>query len=328
MSTLESPKALAEALGRGDRRALSKAITLIESTTAEDRARAVELLGTLPKREHPAFRLAITGPPGAGKSTLIDQLGLEVLASRQRLSVLTIDPSSRISGGSILGDKTRMSRLLAEPNVFVRPSPSGSAGGGVAERTREAMRLCEAAGFDVVMVETVGVGQGELAVRDMVDVCLVVLLAGAGDELTSIKRGVLEVGDVFVVNKADGAGMAAAEAARGMYASTLSMLLGSSSLVLAASGLTGLGMPEVWAAVSEKFRSLQASGELFSLRASQSERWFDELLAEEAVAAFLETRGAEEARREALQLVRQGSLDAFAAARRVLERLQATRKGT
>ena len=197
--------ALAEALSRGDRRALAQAITLVESSRPDHRPLADRLLEILLPRTGRSIRIGISGAPGVGKSTFIESFGLHVLAQGHRLAVLAVDPSSRLGGGSILGDKTRMTRLAGEAKAFIRPSPAGGTLGGVARRTREAMLVAEAAGYDVVLVETVGVGQSETAVADMTDMFLLMLLPGSGDDLQGIKRGIVELADLILVNKADGA---------------------------------------------------------------------------------------------------------------------------
>src|SRR5262245_23088470 len=193
-----------ERLLAGDRRALARAITLVESSRADHRDDAVDLVDALLPHTGRAIRIGVSGPPGVGKSTFIEAFGLHVIEQGHRLAVLAVDPSSTRSGGSLLGDKTRMTELRRHPDAFVRPSPGGRHLGGVARRTREAMRLCEASGFDVVLVETIGVGQSEVAVADMVDLFLLLVNPGGGDELQGIKRGIMELADVVAVNKADG----------------------------------------------------------------------------------------------------------------------------
>src|SRR5436190_16758819 len=196
--------ALASDVRAGSRRALAKAITLVESTRADHREEAQQLLDVILPHTGTAARIGITGVPGVGKSTFIEAFGLHLIGLGKRVAVLTVDPSSALSGGSILGDKTRMPRLAAAPEAFIRPSPAAGSLGGVTRRTREALLVCEAAGYDVVLVETVGVGQSEFAVASMVDFFLVLMLAGAGDELQGIKKGVLELADALAINKADG----------------------------------------------------------------------------------------------------------------------------
>ena len=204
-----------------DRRAVAQAITLVESTHPDHRANAEQLLASLLGDTGNAIRLGISGPPGVGKSTYIETLGLYLIGSDHKVAILTIDPTSARSGGSVLGDKTRMERLAKETNVFIRPSPSGGSLGGVARRTREVMLVCEAAGYDIVIVETVGVGQSEIAVRDMVDMFILLTQPASGDELQGIKRGVVEIADLLLVNKADGELLTAAERTRTDYTSAL-----------------------------------------------------------------------------------------------------------
>jgi LAO/AO transport system kinase len=267
--------ALASQVIDGDRRALARAITLVESTREDHREQAEQLLDdVLPHAGH-AIRIGISGAPGAGKSTFIEALGLYLVGRGQRVAVLAVDPSSTRSGGSILGDKTRMEELTRSPLAFVRPSPTGGTLGGVARRTREAMLLCEAAGFDVVLVETVGVGQSEVKVAAMVDLFLVLVVPGAGDELQGLKRGIMELADLVVVNKADGdlgraAGVTAAD-----YASALHLLRprmpGWTPRVLQCSALLGEGIDAVWEAVHE-FRAAVGSS-LPVHRADQAREW-------------------------------------------------------
>jgi LAO/AO transport system kinase len=288
------PRLSVEAYERGvracDRGVLAQAVTLIESRDADDAARAQALLGRLLPATGGAHRVGITGVPGVGKSTFVDELGMRLLAAGKRVAVLAIDPSSQISGGSILGDKTRMARLALEAGAFIRPSPSGLSPGGVARRTRETMLLCEAAGFDVVLVETVGVGQGETAVADMVDCFLVLVLPGAGDELQGIKKGVFELADVLAVNKADGDGAARARVALGDLRSALRYLprrrASWPTRALAISGQTGAGLDELWAAVEDHRRVLDGTGELAQLRAEQQRIWMWSLIRERLELAF------------------------------------------
>jgi LAO/AO transport system kinase len=281
---------LARRLLAGDRRALAQSITLIESTRAERRAAAAELLDAVLPATGGAVRVGISGTPGAGKSTFIDELGSHLTAAGHRVAVLAIDPSSQRSGGSIMGDKTRMARLASDPAAFIRPSPSGGMLGGVARRTREAAFLCEAAGFDVVLVETVGVGQSETVVADMVD-CFVVLAApGGGDELQGIKRGILELADIIVVNKADGDLLPAARRAVADHRHAAHLLRakhpGWEVPVLAVSALHGTGVDEVWDAVERFVATVRAAGRLDALRAEQSLTWMWAEVRERLIDAF------------------------------------------
>src|SRR5438093_4796890 len=222
--------ALAAAVRAGDRRALAKAITLVESTRADHQRDAQRLLELLLPGTGRAARVGVSGVPGVGKSTFIEAFGLHLIGLGKRVAVLAVDPSSARSGGSILGDKTRMARLATAPEAFIRPSPSGGSLGGVARRTREVMLVCEAAGYDVVLVETVGVGQSEFAVASMVDFFLVLMLAGAGDELQGIKKGILELADALAINKADGGNLRPAEQAAAQYRAALNLFTHASPL--------------------------------------------------------------------------------------------------
>jgi LAO/AO transport system kinase len=273
---------LAADLRAGNRRALAKAITLVESTRADDQERAQRLLESLLPHTGRAVRVGVTGVPGVGKSTFIEAFGLHLIGEGKRVAVLAVDPSSARSGGSILGDKTRMARLAVAPEAFIRPSPSGGSLGGVARRTREAMLVCEAAGYDVVMVETVGVGQSEIAVASMVDFFLVLMLPGAGDELQGIKKGILEIADVLAVNKCDGDNVTRAERAAAEYRSALRLFRHVSANwdppVLTVSALEGRGMEEVWATIEEHRARLGASGELAARRRSQQQEWLWSML--------------------------------------------------
>jgi LAO/AO transport system kinase len=259
----------------GDRRALARAITLVESTREDHLADAERLLSAVLPHTGGAIRVGISGAPGAGKSTFIEALGMHLVEHGHRVAVLAVDPSSTRSGGSILGDKTRMEQLTRSPQAFVRPSPTRGTLGGVARRTREAMLLCEAAGFDVVLVETVGVGQSEVKVAAMVDLFLVLVAPGAGDELQGLKRGIMELADLVVVNKADGELAHAAGVTASDYASALHLVRPRISTwtprVLQCSALEGTGIDAVWAAVDD-FRSAVGPA-LAGLRAEQAQQW-------------------------------------------------------
>ncbi|HEX7667379.1 MAG TPA: methylmalonyl Co-A mutase-associated GTPase MeaB [Polyangiaceae bacterium] len=273
-----------------DRSVLAQAITLVESRDTADGALAQELLQRLLPRTGKSRRVGITGVPGVGKSTFVDSLGMMLLGRKKTVAVLAIDPSSNLSGGSILGDKTRMARLSLEPAAFIRPSPSGLTPGGIARRTRETMLLCEAAGFDVVLVETVGVGQGEVAVSEMVDFFLVLALPGAGDELQGIKKGILELADAIAVNKSDGDNAARARTTLGDLKAALRYLPRKRPSwkvrALAISGLTGDGLEDLWKVVEEHHETLETSGELATLRAEQQRHWMWSLVADRFERAF------------------------------------------
>lgn len=266
----------------GDSAILARAITLVESSNRVHRVMAQEVvLGLLP-HSGGSHRVGITGVPGVGKSTFIDQLGVNLTAAGRRVAVLAVDPTSSRSGGSILGDKTRMERLAVDPNAFIRPSPAGSTLGGVARATRETILLCEAAGYDVVLVETVGVGQSETVVADMVDFFLVLMLAGAGDDLQGIKKGVLELADMVAINKADGDNVERAELAAADYRSALHLMRPASPNwsppVLTCSGLSDLGLPELWEQIEVHRAKLGATGELDERRRLQQVRWMWSML--------------------------------------------------
>ncbi len=307
----------------GDRRSVAKTITLLESRRPDHVELGREVLEKLASAGGRGVRLGITGPPGVGKSSIIETLGLELIRYGHRLAVLAVDPSSPVSGGSILGDKTRMERLAQAENAFIRPSPSGGTLGGVAHRTREAVLVCEAAGFDVVMVETVGVGQSEAEVASMVDFFLVLLQPGAGDELQGIKKGVLELADALVVNKADGETKQAAEHTRSEYTQALRLLRPRSDSwtppVLAVSAVTGDGLSELWATVLKHRHQTTQNGEFDERRRGQARAWLWRLLREGLEAAF---RADSEvaAQLEKLEAeVEDRSMTAPEAARRLLE---------
>jgi LAO/AO transport system kinase len=265
-----------DAVASGDRAMLARAITLMESRRPDHRAKALELLQSLMPRTGKAVRVGITGVPGVGKSTAIDALGSLLTARGHKVAVLAVDPTSTRSGGAILGDKTRMAKLAVDPNAFIRPSPSSGTLGGVAAKTRETMLLCEAAGFDVILVETVGVGQSETAVADLTDFFLVLMLPGAGDELQGIKKGILELADMIAVNKADDDRLRA-KAAAAEYRAALHILTPASTTwtppVITVSGLTGQGLDELWGRVLDHRGRLEASGELAAKRRAQDAKW-------------------------------------------------------
>ena len=281
---------LTEAVLRGDRVHLAKAITLIESRHPEDAEPAQELLARLLPHTGASHRIGVTGVPGVGKSTFIEAFGLERVEEGRRVAVLAVDPSSSVSGGSILGDKSRMNRLAQREEAFIRPSPAGGSLGGVARRTRETVFLCEAAGFDIILVETVGVGQSEIVVADMVDLFLVLMLPGAGDELQGIKRGVLELADLVAVNKSDGDQLAAARIAQSEYSSVLRYTRGEvdgwSPRALCVSALTGEGLDELWERIQRHRGTLSANGRWEGKRREQRRSWLRSLLTEAVLDAF------------------------------------------
>jgi len=278
------PERLAKSIGGGDRTVLSRAITLIESKRADHRHAAAALTQALLRQTGKAVRVGITGAPGVGKSTLIDALGRMLTGQGHKVAVLAVDPSSRRTGGSILADKTRMAHLANDPNAFIRPSPSSGTLGGVAARTRETMLLCEAAGYDVVLVETVGVGQSEIAVADMTDFFLVLALPGAGDELQALKKGVVELADMIAVSKADGDNVARAKLAAAQYGAALNILAPRSPHwsppVVTCSAATGDGIAALWTHVLDHRQRLAASGELATRRGEQQVKWMWTMLEE------------------------------------------------
>ena len=260
-----------------DRRILAKTITLIESSRSDHQETARAIVDSLLPHTAKAVRLGITGIPGSGKSTFIESLGTFLVENEHNVAVLAVDPSSKRSGGSVMADKTRMERLSGKEEAFIRPSPSGETMGGVARKTRETMLVCEAAGFDVIVVETVGVGQSETAVASMVDFFLVLIIPGAGDEIQGIKKGILELADAVAVNKADGDNITKAEKARGDYESALHLLTPPSPTwtppVLTCSAINMTGINEIWESVLEHREKLLASGEIDARRKQQAVEW-------------------------------------------------------
>jgi LAO/AO transport system kinase len=278
----------------GDRAVLARAITLIESSKAAHQGLAQDLLQRLLPFTGGGHRIGITGVPGVGKSTLIDQFGINLVEAGHKVAVLAVDPSSKRSGGSILGDKTRMHRLALSRNTFIRPSPTSGTLGGVARKTRETMALVEAAGFDVVIVETVGVGQSEVTVAEMVDFFLVLLLAGGGDELQGLKKGVIEIADLIAINKADGDNVARAERAAAEYQGALNLLTPASPNwrppVITVSARENKGLDTLWAKICEHHTQMTASGELQARRQAQAVAWMREMLQEHLLAALKANR--------------------------------------
>ena len=282
------PSDLARGIRAGDRATLARAITLIESKRADHHKSAHHLVQELLPLTGQAVRLGITGAPGAGKSTTIDVLGTTLTRQGHKVAVLAVDPSSSRTGGPILGDKTRMAQLASDPNAFVRPSPASGTLGGVAAKTRETMLLCEAAGYDVVLVETVGIGQSETAVADMTDFFLVLMLPGAGDELQGLKKGIVEIADMIAVNKADGDNIARANLAAAEYRAALNILNPQSETwsppVVTYSAFTGDGIGALWAKVLEHKEKMTASGELAARRRQQQVKWMWSMLEERLTA--------------------------------------------
>jgi LAO/AO transport system kinase len=324
-SPLLDVERLAQAIRAGDRTVLSRAITLIESKRADHRRAAAALTQALLAATGKAIRIGITGVPGVGKSTLIDALGSMLTKAGHRLAVLAVDPSSRRTGGSILADKTRMAHLATDANAFIRPSPASGTLGGVAAKTRETMLLCEAAGYDVVLVETVGVGQSEIAVADMTDFFLVLALPGAGDELQALKKGVIELADMIAVNKADGDNLVRAKTAAAEYRAALHILSPASPNwsppVVTCSALKGDGIAELWTNVLEHRERLTPTGEIAARRGDQQVKWMWAMLEERLLAPLRTERSlkAELPRIEAE--VAAGRLAPAAAAERIAQML-------
>jgi LAO/AO transport system kinase len=311
-------KRTAETIRSGDRVALARAITLIESAKPEDQARAQALIEQLMPDTGKSIRVGISGMPGAGKSTLIDQLGLNLVAQGYKVAVLAVDPTSSRSGGSILGDKTRMGRLATEPGAFIRPSPAGDSLGGVTKTTRETIALAEAAGYDVVLVETVGVGQSEIAVANMVDIFVVVAIAGAGDELQGIKRGLLELADIIAVNKADGDNVERANRAAMEYRTALHILAAVhpnwEPVVLTLSARGNTGLDALWQRVKDRHAALSSSGRLNERRSDQAAAWMREIFEQRLLAAFKGGKRAARHWQEFEDKVRAGEMTPAAAA--------------
>ena len=317
--------ALARGIRSGDRAVLARAITLIESKREDHRQAAHRLAQDLLSDTGKAIRVGITGAPGVGKSTAIDTLGSMLTAKGHKVAVLAVDPSSQRSGGSILGDKTRMARLAADPNAFIRPSPASGTLGGVAATTREALLLCEGAGFDVILVETVGIGQSETAVADLTDFFLVLMLPGAGDELQGLKKGIIELADMIAVTKADGDNAGRANATAAEYRGALHILSPRSRdwtpPVITFSGLTGDGIAALWQQVLDHRARLAASGELTERRRAQQVKWMWALL-EERMLTPLKTNPALKARLPQLEAaVAEGNLSPVLAADEVVRLL-------
>ncbi|MBB5223115.1 LAO/AO transport system kinase [Amaricoccus macauensis] len=316
-------KALGQRVADGDRRALARAITLVESTRADHREAARALLAALPVR--PALRVGLTGTPGVGKSSFIEALGMMLTGDGLRLAVLAVDPSSGRSGGSILGDKTRMSELTRQRNAYIRPSPSQTALGGVARRTREAIRVVEAWGADVVLVETVGVGQSETMVVEMTDIFVLLIAPAGGDELQGVKRGIMEMADLLLVNKADGDLEAQARRTRADYAGALRLIRPRPGdpagwpRAMCVSAATGAGLAEAWASIRELAEARQTAGTFETHRRAQAEAWFRHALETGLLARLAAHPGIAALRREAASRVATGELTPEAAADLVLD---------
>ncbi len=306
-----------------NRRIVAKTITLIESSLASHQEKAKTIVDALLPYAGQAVRIGITGVPGVGKSTYIESFGLQLVKQGHRVAVLAVDPSSSKSGGSIMGDKTRMERLSLEKQAFIRPSPSGGTLGGVARRTRETIVVCEAAGFDIIIVETVGVGQSETTVASMVDFFLVLMLAGAGDELQGIKKGVLELADAVAINKADGNNIENAEKAKLEYKKALNLLTPSSKIwsppVLTCSAVTMDGIEEIWQTILDYKKKLETSGELLEKRRKQALDWLWALVEEGLRERFYRNPDVEKSLAEIVKTVEKGDTAPTAAAQRLLD---------
>ncbi len=316
---------LADGVRRADRAMLARAITLVESTHPDHQAKARDLLQLLLSDGAKSYRIGITGVPGVGKSTTIDQLGINLVEAGHRVAVLAVDPTSKRTGGSILGDKTRMNQLASHPNGFVRPSPTSGTLGGVARKTRETMMLVEAAGYDVVIVETVGVGQSEVAVADMVDFFLVLLLPGGGDELQGIKKGIIEIADMIAINKADGDNVSRAERSAADYRNALALLVPGSPNwqppVITISGRDNTGLDTLWQHIVNHHDRMRASGELDQRRTDQNVRWMHDMLTERLLAKIHRNPEMSKGLANAERAVRNGDLTPALAVDHVLELL-------
>lgn len=312
-----------KAIVSGDRVALARAITLVESTRDEQMERAAKLLQLCALHAGNGQRIGITGVPGVGKSTFIDAYGSKLTEAGKKVAVLAVDPSSDISHGSILGDKTRMEKLSADPNAFIRPTPSSGSLGGVARKTRETITLCEAAGYDTILVETVGVGQSETAVHSMVDMFVLLVLATAGDELQGIKRGIMEMADLVIVNKDDGENASYTKLAKATYHQALHMFPAKESgwtvPVLSCSSLNGNGLEEILKSCDSFFNHVRIKGFLTENRANQNTYWLRAAISEELNHRFYSDASTQNRLQQLEMDVKEGKLSPFAAARELLK---------
>jgi LAO/AO transport system kinase len=314
---------LADAIRSGDRAALPRAITLLESTRADHREQAQQLLLTLLPESGNAHRVGITGVPGVGKSTTIEALGMSLIEQGHRVAVLAVDPSSTRTGGSILGDKTRMARLAVHPDAYIRPSPTSGTLGGVAKATRETVVLLEAAGFDVILIETVGVGQSEVAVSNMVDTFVLLTLARAGDQLQGIKKGVLELADIAVVNKADGDHLREAKSAARELSSAIRLIYPREALwrppVLTMSAMDGTGLTELWETVERHCKVLTDAGKFEARRRDQQVDWTWQMVRDTVLDRVLSNPAVRNMRADVERQVRAGELTPAMAAQQILQ---------
>ncbi|OBK19180.1 methylmalonyl Co-A mutase-associated GTPase MeaB [Mycobacterium asiaticum] len=314
---------LAEAIRSGDRAALPRAITMLESTRADHRERAQQLLLTLLPDAGNAHRVGITGVPGVGKSTSIEALGMHLIDQGHKVAVLAVDPSSTRTGGSILGDKTRMARLAIHPDAYIRPSPTSGTLGGVAKATRETVVLLEAAGFDVILIETVGVGQSEVAVANMVDTFVLLTLARTGDQLQGIKKGVLELADIVVVNKADGAHLKDARVAARELSGAIRLIYPRETLwrppVLTMSATEGTGLTELWETVEKHRRVLTEAGRFEARRRDQQVDWTWQMVRDAVLDRVVSNPEVRRIRKDVERQVRDGELTPALAAQQILE---------
>lgn len=320
---LPSVDALISGILKGDKSALGRAITIIESTTDEDRAKANQILEACLKHKKNSTRIGITGVPGVGKSTFIEAFGSMLTTNGNKVAVLAVDPSSTLSKGSILGDKTRMEKLVKDPNAFIRPSPSNASLGGVTQQTRETIILCEAAGFDTILVETVGVGQSEIAVQAMVDFFLVLKLPGAGDDLQGIKRGIIEMADALVINKADGTTKKAAQIAVTDFKRALHLYPpkedGWITQVLNCSALHHEGIEVIWKMIQDYIKKSRASGAFELKRKKQRENWLSEIIESELKRDFYANEAIRKEFEKLSIMVSKNEISSFAAAKKLLQ---------
>ncbi|MDR0498155.1 MAG: methylmalonyl Co-A mutase-associated GTPase MeaB [Holophagales bacterium] len=324
-----TPQDYAEGILSGDRTLLARAITLIESNSASHFIKAQDVIKAILQKTGGSIRLGITGVPGAGKSTFIETFGTYLTGLGKKVAVMAVDPSSTVTGGSILGDKTRMERLAADPRAFIRPTPSGGALGGVARKTRETMLLFEAAGYDAVIVETVGVGQSEITVRSMVDFFLLVLVPGAGDELQGIKKGVVELADAILINKADGANIVSAQTARLEYERAIHYIQpateGWQTVVLTASSLTAEGIPQIWDSIQSFVTSTKTSGAFNRRRQTQERDWVRAIVEDHLLDRFYAKQEIQQLLPVLDNAVMNGKMSAAIAAQKLLETFESNR---